>query len=127
MHTDLKSNHRHKARTLSGEPVSTWNVDARHAGHRGQRQLPFEEQAQVMRSLTNPEQAAAEAIAKRDAKEKARIKMDKRVSTLKAAGYSTSEIKEIFATGTCKRIESDKQRTADAVTETRTGFSIKPC
>ncbi|CAE6909590.1 hypothetical protein ACOMICROBIO_NCLOACGD_02049 [Vibrio sp. B1ASS3] len=126
MHTDLKSN-RHKARTLSGEPVNTWNVDATNAGSKGLRKHTAEDYALAKHELSEPLAAAEQAIAKRDVDEQVRIKMDKRVSTLKAAGYSTSEIKEIFATGTCKRIESDKQRTADAVTETRTGFSIKPC
>lgn len=95
MHTDLKTN-RHKARTLSGEPVSTWNVDSCNAGSKGQRQLTAHDYVLANHELNDP-LAAEQAIAKRNADEQARIKTRKRVSDLQSLGYSQREIKDILA------------------------------
>ncbi len=93
MHTDLKSN-RHKARTLSGEPVNTWNVDATNAGSKGQRKLTHADQARVKHELSNPLAAAEQAIAKRNADERARIKMRNRVTALRAQGMTAKEVED---------------------------------
>ncbi|MGR5444937.1 hypothetical protein ACPV47_08550 [Vibrio jasicida] len=97
MHTDLKSNHRHKARTLSGEPVSTWNVDATNAGRNGQRKPSTNDYALAKHELGQPEDAAQLAIEQRNATKRKQIATAKRVENLQSLGYNQKQIKEILS------------------------------